>query len=388
MLNVKDLKDSYKNFLMLDQKEWFKKYYSNAKIFVKNIEKREFGVSFDKDKKIEQRHISFKNDRELMDYLSQNVPFYISYSAAYYNYPSMPMEKKEWLGAELVFDLDANDLNLECKKVHGSENICSNCFEAIKEEALKLIDFLIYDFGFKKEEINVNFSGNRGFHFHVENEEILKLSSYARREICDYLSANGLEFENFFYEVPSPANPRQKILHGPKPSDYGWYGKLANLLLNSLDSLDKLIEIGIPKKEAKKLFEKKDIIKLGIMQGNWDMVYIKNKKKFWKDFIEKQKIKLKEVVDTNVTIDTSRLIRLPDSIHGGSSLIAKKIDLNEIQQFSLNEAVIPSKEKVKVKINIPYDFDLFGYKLKKGSEELEVPIGEALYFYSKGWLIE
>jgi DNA primase small subunit len=373
---------------MLNQKEWFKKYYSSSKIFVKNIEKREFGVSFDKDKKIEQRHLSFKNNIELMDYLSQNIPYYISYSAAYYNYPWMPMEKKEWLGAELVFDLDANDLNLECKKVHGSENICSNCFEAIKEEALKLIDFLIYDFGFKKEEINVNFSGNRGFHFHIENEEILKLSSYARREICDYLSANGLEFENFFYEVPSPANPRQKILHGPKPSDYGWYGKLANLLLNSLDSLDKLIEIGIPKKEAKKLFEKKDIIKLGIMQGNWDMVYIKNKKKFWKDFIEKQKIKLKDVVDTNVTIDTSRLIRLPDSIHGGSSLIAKKISLNEIQQFSLNEAVIPSKERVKVKINIPYDFDLFGYKLKKGSEELEVSIGEALYFYSKGWLIE
>jgi len=370
----------------MDLKRLFKDYYSRRKIFIDSVEKREFGVSYSIDKKIEERHISFRNLDELNTFLYQNTPYYISYSAAYYNHPSLPMEKKEWLGAELIFDLDANDLNLECKNIHGSENICSICFEAIKEEALKLLDFLIYDFGFKKDQISVNFSGNRGFHFHIKDEEVLKLSNYARREICDYLSANGLEFENFFYELPVSTNARQKILHGPKPSDYGWRGKLANLLLNSLDSIDKLVEIGIPKQEAKKLFEKKEMVKLGIMQGNWDMIKLNNKKKIWKEFVEKQKIKLKETVDTNVTIDTSRLIRLPDSIHGGSALIAKRVDISKIQDFSLKDAVIYSKETIKINVDVPYDFDLFGYKLRKGKQDLEVEVGEAAYFFAKGWV--
>lgn len=372
----------------LDLLKIFKEYYSNSRIYIKNITQREFGVSFDISKKIERRHMSFSSEAELREFLVEKTPFYISYSAAHYKNPSAPMEKKGLIGADLVFDLDANDLNLKCAEEHGRENICENCFGAIKDETNKLVDFLINDFGLQKDEIYINFSGNRGFHVHVESDKVMKLNASARREICDYLSGTGVEFESLFYEEFDSSNKRIKILHGPKTSDSGWGGKIANALLSSLDDINKLVSLGIPRAEAKKLIEKKEVIKLGLTTGNWDMIYIKNKKKFWKDFVDKQKIQIRDVIDTNVTIDIARLIRLPDSIHGGSGLIAKMIGKANVDDFSLKDAAIPSKEEVKIKVKAPYDFNLFGYNLRKGKiEELQVPLGEAVYFKTKNWLV-
>ena len=76
-------------------KNKFKEYYKNKFISVEDINKREFGIG-SWDKKIEMRHLSFNTDEDLNNYLKKDVPFYISYSSAYYLYPEMrPMIKKE-----------------------------------------------------------------------------------------------------------------------------------------------------------------------------------------------------------------------------------------------------------------------------------------------------
>ena len=96
------------------------------------------------------------------------------------------MPRKNWLGADLVFDLDAEGHS--CGKF-----TCQECLDKVKADAMKLIDeFLLPDFGFSKGEISVNFSGSRGYHVHVRSGSVMKLDREARREIADYVSGTGL----------------------------------------------------------------------------------------------------------------------------------------------------------------------------------------------------
>ena len=124
-------------------KKKFKEYYSKNKILApEEIEKREFGVGTLKDK-IKIRHKSFKSEKELWNFLRREAPFYISYSAAYYEFPqNQPMEAKNWLGAELVFDLDIEmDLVVECPLTLpklGKPELLGGIFQRVQIESLHL----------------------------------------------------------------------------------------------------------------------------------------------------------------------------------------------------------------------------------------------------------
>ena len=74
----------------------FKEYYEkNFVLPPERVSSREFGFG-SWTKKIESRHFSFMNEKELNGYLGRNAPLYISYSIAYYKYPiARPIEKKE-----------------------------------------------------------------------------------------------------------------------------------------------------------------------------------------------------------------------------------------------------------------------------------------------------
>jgi len=149
----------------------FRDYYSRVEVKAPSqIEQREFGVG--KDKKIDSRHLMFKSQDKLNFYLRSAVPFYISYSAAYYEFPdARPMPNKHWLGSDLVFDLDTTDLDLSCD--HPHDMVCKKCMRQITIECSRLVNqFLRKDFGFKKDKMRVVFSGNRGFHVHVFDDEV------------------------------------------------------------------------------------------------------------------------------------------------------------------------------------------------------------------------
>ena len=209
-------------------------FYKGAKdIAPDRITEREFGAG-NFEVKIAHRHMSFKNENELRSYLSANSIPYVSCSAAYYRFPTgRPMENKGWIGSELVFDLDADDMKLACQKVHGGGWVCKNCLKEVREETIKLIyEFLIPDFGFSENEIQVNFSGNRGYHVHVKNSDVLQLDSASRREISNYISGIGMEFSEFF----PTAGQRGTMLVGPRPTEKGWKGKIARNFLSNLNA--------------------------------------------------------------------------------------------------------------------------------------------------------
>ena len=70
--------------------------------------------------------------------------------------------------------------------------------ELVKKETFKLMDFLLDDFGFSEQEIELVFSGGRGYHFHIRSPKVLTLGSAERREIVNYVSGKRSGFQIFF----------------------------------------------------------------------------------------------------------------------------------------------------------------------------------------------
>src|SRR3989454_8905843 len=119
------------------------------------------------------RHIAIKDDKELHLLLMKEIPSDVYCSNAYYSFPNLPMAEKDWKGADLIFDIDAKDLALPCRKDHtvskcttcqnvstgeqgkcslcsstkfeSASVICSNCISESKKEEKKLIDILTSD---------------------------------------------------------------------------------------------------------------------------------------------------------------------------------------------------------------------------------------------------
>ncbi len=167
------------------------------------------------------RHKRFDGISNLRSVLAETVPSDVYHSCAYYENPDFDMDKKGWLGADLVFDIDADHIPTSCNKIHDEFTCskcgfsgrgitpetcpaceatkfetktwpCELCIESAREETAKLIDMLENDFGFSSDELHVFFSGHRGYHVHVEDEAVRSLDAMARKEIVDYVTGLGL----------------------------------------------------------------------------------------------------------------------------------------------------------------------------------------------------
>ncbi|MFQ6025369.1 MAG: DNA primase, partial [Nitrosopumilaceae archaeon] len=157
--------------------ESFKKYYFDHfdQIHVPlRTSEREFG--YQKFNSAMRRHLAIKNDKELHLLVMTQVPSDIYCSNGYYSFPNLPMAEKDWKEADLIFDIDAKDLNLPCRQDHtcikcndcktvsifqttcpncGSTKLetrsvtCQDCVSGLKSEVKKLVSILTEDLGIK-----------------------------------------------------------------------------------------------------------------------------------------------------------------------------------------------------------------------------------------------
>lgn len=365
--------ETEENFL----REKFRAYY--AKNYVKeppSIEMREFGTG-SYGKKISNRHFSFKSHEELDNYLRNEVPFYISSSSAYYMFPERkPMDAKKILGADLIYEFDADDIKTNCKEKHDSwccakcgatgfgniEN-CTNCGERVsveqwfcneclgetKKQVFKLLDFLETDFGFK--EISVNFSGNAGYHVHVRSKEIRELKQGARIELLDYLTATNINFNALGFSKEG------KMMRCPVPEKTsGWGKKILNSLSNFFNEADaqKIAAIGgIPLQKAKDLISKKELLLKNLSEkGVLLSPGTRNDADFWNSIFEYVRAEVSLDIDRQTSVDISKVVRVPETIHGGTGLLAKKIPREKLSEFDpFSDAVVFGDTKVRVFIN-------------------------------------
>ena len=362
----------------------FLEYYKEADIKIDQVEKREFGFG-DFENKITKRHISFKTEKEFKDYTISQIPAFVSISSAFYAHPdARPMENKGWINSELVFDLDSSDLNLSCHKTHSKSWVCADCLSAVKNETIKLVEnFLVPDFGISKNEITVNFSGNRGYHVHVNNSEFMTLDSDARKELSDYVTGNGINLNIFFPNI----SEKFKVLHGPKPGDAGWGGKFAKGVISALNGGESsLFNLGLDKRTVKKLLTNKTEIILGITTGNWDKIKIPKKEEFWSNLLKSLTINQTSSIDKNVTNEKGHLIRLQDTIHGDTALLSKNIgSVGRLEKFDpMVDAVLFKKGAIKIHADNVGEFSMNGIQFGPyTNQDVELPTYAALYLLLK-----
>ncbi|HIH19224.1 TPA: DNA primase catalytic subunit PriS [Candidatus Micrarchaeota archaeon] len=309
----------------------FSEFYSKCRLTVRQPEKREFGFG-GWEKKIEFRHIGVKGEQELRAKLVSDAPLYVSHSVAYFEFPdARPMVRKNWLSADLVFDLDAESHS--CGKF-----TCEKCLEKVKAEARQLIDdFLLSDFGLSKGEISVNFSGSRGYHVHVVSDAVAKLDREARREIADYVTGTGLQFDRLFW------NDGKKFF-GPKPTQGGFGGKFARAFTSRLEEEEFALSVSRKLRDP----QEKAKLKSAIQTGNWDNIGIVSREKKLQEKFDTMKLTLAGRIDANVTADTSKLIRMPNSLHGGSGFLAASVP--DLEKFDpMRDAPAFGEEKLKIK---------------------------------------
>ncbi|MGH9919992.1 MAG: DNA primase small subunit domain-containing protein, partial [Nitrososphaerales archaeon] len=171
------------------------------------IANREFGyIPFGKGM---VRHLSYKSPGELAADLVKQAPSSVFCSNATYSDPTLPMDEKGWKGAELIFDIDASSIPTACRTKHsfwtckscgkimrsaerplrctrcegtGTTQLhwsCAECLRATKDHVSRLIGFLTDDFGVPGAGISVYFSGNRGYHLHVDDKRFEAIDSSA-----------------------------------------------------------------------------------------------------------------------------------------------------------------------------------------------------------------
>ncbi|MEM4699354.1 MAG: DNA primase small subunit PriS [Candidatus Nezhaarchaeales archaeon] len=371
---------------------------------------------FDKEEML--RHVSFNDAASLRAFIASRAPRHVYYSSAYYSSPGeADMDSKGWMGADLVFDIDADHILTPCKREHdkwrccdcgtndrgappsacpncGSRKIdsksfylCPTCLEASKAELIKLIeDFLIPDFGFSPKEIHIAFSGRRGYHVHITSAIVRELDQYARREIVDYIKAVSLKLESHGFHVLIKASPSPPSLNHP-----GWRGRIARGIYSFLSSasLDDLRLLLPPSKRglAAEIYNNKYKIlsQLESPRPNWSSI-LKYGRGFWERLVSKSVELQRCEIDERVTTDVRRLIRLPGTIHGDTGLIAKPLSLNEVDSFDpLKDSVAFKRGEIKVYVRESPQVTLMGRTFGPFNDErVTLPTAVAFYLLRSG----
>ncbi len=386
-------------------RRYYEKEYTNPFI-PSDFEKREFGyMPF--GQKIMVRHISFKTFEELKKTLVNEAPLHVYRSAAVYMFPQAPMEEKGWVGSELIFDIDADHLETKCKRIHdyfqclscGSlapdkaskcttcdgeiidvKMVCDLCLNKAKDEMRKLIDFLTSDFGMDPSTMTLSFSGNRGYHLAVKGEEVMELDRAARQEIVEYITGTHIDMR--FYGLPGA---------GPGFEDHGWGGRIARGSLAILTKLaagdDETVEKISTYLNPREVSKMAELARYWKDRPRWDLLKTGKRSSKLEALIKMAVEYSASHVDTVVTTDVHRLLRLSDTLNGKTALKACTIKINDLDTFDpLRDSVaLDRMEQVEIRVFKMPAFKLGGETFGPfGNEVVKLPIYAAAYILCKG----
>jgi DNA primase small subunit len=347
-------------------RQTYKEYYFRATDridFPAEVESREFGyIPFGGGM---VRHISFKSKGEALAEILRQSPSSVYCSNARYESPTRPIEEKGWLGAELIFDIDATDIPTACKRGHdlwycekchasgklprppkctkcGGSSVefhgtCETCLDAAKDHTTRVVGFLTGDFGVDPEVIRVYFSGNRGYHLHVFDKRFDSLDQQARGEIAEYMRGSSLPLSQTI-----ASTLRRRPPSGPQGA--GWTRRITGYVDERRQSyggtLQKLVSEAISTQRA--------------------------------------------MVDSSVTTDIHRVFRLAGTLHGNTGM--SKMRVESMAEFDPQEdpVVLSAKPtKLTVAFYPPFrikhkDFGPFR------SETVELPAYAAVSILTRG----
>jgi DNA primase small subunit len=363
--------------------EWarrqFADYYGHASIPPPHrLARREFAAFPFASETMMRRHATLRTPEEFLAFLRRETPRHVYYSSAYYQRPAAPtMAEKGWQGADLIFDLDSDHLR-------GAETLdYAGQLELVKTRLVSLVDdFLFGDFGIDPATTSFVFSGGRGYHVHVRDDRFRPLTSPERRELVDYVLGTGYDpmmvIEERHTDVRSgrtaysaddveDAGPSARRILRTRtlapPDAPGWRGRTTRALLEMLRRWEAqgskvaaadMIEYGVTPVRARRY------AKLLIDQGgaakirahlSLDIFRTDLPADFLEAVVPRAAIEVQGETDAPVTTDIHRLIRLPNSLHGGTGFRVVPLARDEIAGFDpFRDALVPASEESRTAI--------------------------------------
>jgi len=320
----------------------------------------------------------------LVDFLVRQQPRHVYYSAGRYRDPGADrMSEKGWRAADLVFDLDADHL----PGVDADGDSYADMLRTCKDALRRLLDFVEGDFGF--EEVDIVFSGGRGYHVHVRDEGVLELGRDQRDEIVEYVRGPDVTFDDVVRTETVDGiglkNPTQKR---SLPTDGGWGARVHRHLMALIDEVRDLPEdealarlrefpnVGEGKAAAIRRAGTENYDQLAA--GNLDVhpAVVSLAKQLFERALETDGAP----IDEPVTTDINRLIRLPGSLHGGTGLVVTPIDRDALDAFDPLDDAVPEvflDHEIRVDVTDPGPVEFRGdtFTLKEGECRLQEALG-------------
>ena len=393
----------------------FAEYYQNHHTMIPPVsipEQREFGYLMFKERFM-VRHRRFAEFKNLRGVLAETVPSDVYHSCAYYENPDFDMDKKGWLGADLVFDIDADHIPTNCDKIHDEFTCvkcgfsgrglipescpcceatkfesktwpCELCIQSASDETAKLLDMLENDFGFSQDDLHVYFSGHRGYHVHIENETVRSLDALARKEIVDYIIGIGLKL----FEKTTAKGSKSEKTSKFRLHDYGWNRRLKMGMKSFLSnaSQEDFLKMGF--RDTKKLDlileNRRTLINRCLDEGYWNGFFGVSDGTWMKlaEYIKEQQT---AKIDTVVTTDIHRLIRMNGTLHGKTGLKKVEFPAKNLQTFDpFIGAVAFKKGTAKVLVSDAPEFKMSGETLGPyKNQTVELPVAAAVMLICK-----
>jgi len=361
------------------------------------------------------RHIGYQSRGDLLGGLANSAPQSVYHSAAFYKIPiATHMPEKEWQGAELVFDIDADHLDLKCSNDHDAWRcnnpdchktgngiapetcpvcgntsfntrkwICEKCLNEARKYTIKLYDdFLVGDFGFDPDKIQLNYSGHRGYHVRVRDPQVFLLDSNARVEFVHYVMGLGFKSDKAIV-MQSGAN------WIPGRDFPGWTGRIADAMIEFIRTIDSYSGT---EKWVSSLKEKKAEALDGLLRTR--PILSKNVKgvgvKSWQEIAEKAVERYGSQIDRPVTHDIHRVIRLIGSLNGKTGFTVSLLTRDQLDGFDpFSESIAFNQGMMKVMFHkgpsVPsfkIGSETYGPFTKE--ETVELPMAAAVFLLCKG----
>lgn len=367
----------------LTLKRYFKEYYfrySGRITRPEEMESREFGYFPFAGGMI--RHLAYREMGSFRALLVKEAPAGVYCSNSFYREPSAEMQKKGWIKADLIFDIDADLLKLPCKKEHdvwlckqcGRKEfglrpeicpvckgnrilefswVCPLCLEGAKKETFRLLDYLQSDFGVPKSKIRVFFSGNAGYHLEVSKTVLEVLDQHGRSDLSDYLTAQGAVPEIFKSARLSPSDP-------------GWRGRVARYIRD-------LPPNTAPFRTQEYQTRLQEVVKE--LKGD-------QAEKIIDLAVKSNAVRM----DAMVTTDIHRIFRMPETLNQKTGLVKREVqDLSTFDPDTGAIALEDEKELVEIDIDICPKVELGDASYGPfRNERKKLPLYAAVYLVAKG----
>ncbi|MEF8857192.1 MAG: DNA primase small subunit PriS, partial [Haloplanus sp.] len=248
---------------------------------------------------------------------------------------------------------------------------------ACKDALQRLLDLLETDFDF--EDVTVVFSGGRGYHVHVRDDGLADLDSEARREIVDYVRAVDLDVEGLVRTRAVGGATRREL------RTRGGWGRRTHRRLEAFvdelreldrdDARERLMAFdGIGDGRADTLldaFVDSDAAARGNVEAGGPGA------RLLVEALARETVAAETApIDEPVTTDTHRLIRLPGSLHGGSGLVVRRLDRDELDAFDPLVDAVPDRfteRSIRVEVTDPGTVELDGDSFTLDAGEHSIP---------------